>query len=78
MGNEQYWSAELVNYSVDLQKMLALDIIAEQKAIGQYINHQNHIDDINIKKLLDRIILDEKLHLKCFKTLYINLDRIRT
>jgi len=76
LGNENYWNAGLVNYSTDLQKMLSLDIIMEQKAIGQYLKHRNLIDDINIKNLLDRIILDEKAHLKCFKSLYNNLDRV--
>ncbi|MDU3354998.1 ferritin-like domain-containing protein [Clostridium sp.] len=49
---------------------LDYDIQAEVVAIRDYNKALNEISDPNIVKIIERIILDEELHLKIFKELY--------
>jgi Mn-containing catalase len=69
----QMWTANYVNFDTCIKEMLLEDIRAETKAIESYEKHLCLINDKYIKKLLERIILDEKLHLKIFKELYKNM-----
>ncbi len=62
----QVWTAKYVNFDIDIKNMILEDIRSEEKAINQYNRHICLIDDKYIKKLLNRIILDEELHLKYF------------
>lgn len=64
------WTAEYVNYNNCIKDMLLEDIKSEEKAIDQYKAHICLIKDKYIRKLLERIIMDEKLHLKYFKETY--------
>lgn len=66
----QIWTASYVNFTDKIKEMLLEDIKAEQKAIANYKYHLSLISDKYIKKLLERIIPDEQLHLKIFKELY--------
>lgn len=63
------WSSNLVDYSTNIIQMLKADIDAELKAIEQYEEHKLMIKDKYIVELLNKIIEDEKLHLKMFKDL---------
>ena len=67
------WTSEYLNYSHNLKEMLLIDINSEIEAIKQYTSHIELIDDCYIKDLLRRIILDEKIHLNCFKELFNSL-----
>lgn len=64
------WSAMYVNYSIFIREMLMEDIQSEKKAIENYRYHITLIQDKYIKKLLERIILDEELHIKLFTQEY--------
>lgn len=64
------WSPTYVNYTTFIKEMLMEDIQSEQKAIENYRYHITLIQDKYIKKLLERIILDEELHLKLFTQEY--------
>ena len=68
-----FWNAGYVNYETNLEKMLEIDIMSEQKAIRNYQIHKDMINDKYIKKILDRIILDEKRHLEIFNKLLSSL-----
>lgn len=50
--------------------MLLEDIKNEEEAIRQYRKTANLIDDENIIAILNRIILDEELHIKILTNLY--------
>ncbi len=70
-----FWNSTYINYDTYMIKMLEADILSEEEAILNYKYHISIIDDIYIKELLERIILDEEIHLKIFKTLlnqYLN------
>ena len=64
------WSPMYVNYTTYIMAMLKEDIKSEQKAIENYKYHITLIQDTHIIKLLERIILDEELHLKLFTKEY--------
>ncbi len=71
--NVIYWTSENVDYTDDIKKMLQVDIQAETLAIEQYELHKEMMDDKYIRAIIDRIIQDEKEHLKIFKELYNKL-----
>lgn len=62
-----YWSASYVYYGMDICDKLAADISSELQAIEQYRLHQKLIGDPNINQLLERIIMDEVLHVQLFR-----------
>lgn len=64
------WTAGSIKYNISLKEMLQIDIVSELEAIKNYQRHLVLINDQYIKKLIERIIEDEKLHLTIFKTLY--------
>lgn len=69
------WTSDNVNYATDLKEMLKVDIASEKHAIKTYEHHKMLIDDKYIKKMLDRIILDEKRHLEIFNVFYNELTK---
>ena len=44
--------------------MINYDIADEKLAIKQYISAEKKIDDSNIISIIDRIILDEEVHIQ--------------
>lgn len=68
-----YWQSKYVNYSPDLKEMLKDDIKIEKEAIKNYQKDIDIINDKYIKKLLYRIIEDEKKHIECF---YMLLNKV--
>ena len=72
------WNASYVNFDTCIKQMILEDIRSETKAIENYQMHLYLINDKYIRKLLERIILDEKLHLKIFQDLYKKYSRCGT
>jgi len=62
-----YWDASKVNYATSLKDMLAADILAEETAIANYERHATMTNNESVKALLERIIKDERLHLRFFR-----------
>ncbi len=65
-NTERYWNATFVFYGTSLCDRLAADVASEWAAIANYRKHQRMIDDPYVKKILDRIILDELHHVVLF------------
>ncbi|MGE5628443.1 MAG: ferritin-like domain-containing protein [Solirubrobacterales bacterium] len=61
------WTPLYVNYTTSIKEMILEDIQSEHKAIKNYRYHLTLIQDKYIKKLLERIILDEEYHIKLFE-----------
>ena len=61
------WTPKYIEYKKHPKDMIIADIEAEEKAIEQYRYHIKKIDDNCIKKVLERIILDEENHIVLFK-----------
>lgn len=66
---DKYFNGQYIRYQKDLNDILEINIISEEIAIDNYEKLVNIIDDKYIKELLNRIILDEKVHLEIFKKL---------
>lgn len=72
----QYWNSSYVDYNTHLISMLKDNILKEQVAIRNYEQHISVINDKYIKVLLERIIEDEKVHIKCFKELLQEVNNL--
>ena len=73
VDQHEFWSAKYVNYEVNLKEMLILNMEAEQKAILQYNSLIHVIEEEDVKTILKRIVLDERLHLEIFEKLLQSL-----
>lgn len=58
------WSSHFINYGLTVTEMINYDINDEKLAIKQYISTQKKIADSNIISIIDRIILDEEVHIQ--------------
>lgn len=58
------WNPNFINYGLDAHEMLTYDISDERAAIKQYSDCQKKIKDSNIIAIIDRIILDEEIHIQ--------------
>ncbi len=68
-NEEKYWNASYVFYGIDFCDRISMDIAGEWAAIANYRKHQYMIDDLYIKELLERVILDELHHITLFNQL---------
>ena len=69
------WQSKFVDYTTDLEKMLLDDIKKEYQTIANYEKHISLINDKYIKKLLARIIEDEKIHIICLKSYFQKITK---
>ena len=61
------WNANMVTYSRMIARMMQDDILLEQAAIRTYRRQLSLIDDRCVTDLLERIIMDEEIHLRIYK-----------
>lgn len=61
-----FWNGSFAYYGRDLCSRLKADIDAEYKAVSEYRKHIRLIKDPYIQAILERIILDEKVHIRLF------------
>lgn len=69
MGARTYWNGSFVTYTLDPRKYLRQNIVAEETAILNYERTILNLSTDSVKMLLERIILDEEVHIKIFKQL---------
>lgn len=69
VGGRTYWNGSFVNYTLDKRKFLEQNIMAEETAILNYERTILNLSQESVKLLLERIILDEEVHIKIFKEL---------
>mgnify|MGYP000864639248 CR=1 FL=1 len=65
-GEGSYWNPSYVYYGSELCDRIAADIASEWAAVVNYRKHQQMINDPYVKKILERIILDELYHIELF------------
>lgn len=63
----RFFNSRYVSFGNYICDMVLADIEAEYQAIKQYEKHTKLIKDNYITEMLQRIILDEKVHIKLFK-----------
>lgn len=71
-GNYNYWQGNFVNYAKDPSLMLRNALNAERQAICDYKNIVAKTGQAEIKAMVERIILDEELHVKTLTELISN------
>lgn len=76
-GNRQFWNGSMVNYNKELVQMIELDIISENIAIENYRNTIKCLNNYTIRELIERIILDEELHIKLLKEALIQAKKFK-
>ena len=69
MGARTYWNGSFVNYTLAPKKFLEQNIRAEENAIRNYEQTILNLSSPQIKTLIERIILDEQMHIEDFKEL---------
>jgi bacterioferritin len=74
MGGRTFWNGSYVNYTAEPKKFLENNIAAEELAIMNYERTILALDGEDVKLLLERIILDEEIHIKIFKELLASLN----
>lgn len=57
-----YWSPEYNNYSMKIKEIMENSIKEETSTIQKYTKQAEYIQDADIKKILERIIIDEQHH----------------
>ena len=67
IGGRAYWSGSYVNYTLDPKRFLRQNILAEENAILGYERAILNLSQDSVKNLIERIILDEEIHVKLFK-----------
>jgi len=76
-GRELEWSPKFIEYGSNLASMLRENIDGEKAAIRQYKSTISLIKNDNITKILERIIVDEEIHIKTLVLLYNEVCRRR-
>ena len=69
MGGRTYWSGSFANYTLSPENFHAQNIQAEETAILNYERTILNLHTESVKQLLERIILDEEMHIKIFRDL---------
>lgn len=64
-----FWSPEYVHYPADVCSILRSLLSGEEEAICKYRRQAATIDDTHVTALLERIILDEQVHVSILKDL---------
>lgn len=74
-SDNQYWCSFNVNYDMkNLTKTMENNIKAEKTAIAEYSRLSLYTRNPSILRLLQRIILDEKTHIKAFEAIIKELQ----
>ena len=73
MGGRTYWNGSFADYTLSPEKFLARDIHAEEAAILAYERTVLALRTESVKLLIERIILDEELHIKLLRDLIASL-----
>lgn len=68
-GGMRYWSPQCIPYPRDAARLLRAAIEAEEKTVARYRRQARVIQDSAIVALLQRVILDEELHIRLFEKL---------
>lgn len=74
MGARTYWNGSFVDYAQKPETFLKNDIADEQNAILNYERTMLNLDDDSVKALIERIILDEQVHIKILSDLQKELQ----
>ena len=61
-GNRNFWQGGFVNYTRNVSEIIKADIIGEKEAIKYYNEIADRTQMESVRKMVERIILDEEIH----------------
>ena len=61
------WNGRMVQYAREARRIWQADILGERAAIAAYRWTRERVNDLCIVEAIDRILLDEELHLRLFQ-----------
>jgi len=70
-----FYSTGAVSYASDVQKMILDDILGETQAIYTYEAMVRKLKNEKVSAIIERIVLDEKLHLETLKNILRELNK---
>lgn len=62
-----FWSSGVLQYQGNKEKALHISIAGEQEAVESYRHLSKLIQDSGVTAVLQRIILDEEVHIRLFQ-----------
>ncbi|HEY5560601.1 MAG TPA: ferritin family protein [Clostridiaceae bacterium] len=68
-GTNKIWRSNFVPYADSTKNRIKLAIKSEYDAIDQYQKHIRRIKNESVKRLLERIVIDENFHIGLFSEL---------
>ncbi len=77
-GTRGYWNGSVINYAKCTKTFLKNNIASEKLAIRNYKYTLTKITQESLKALIERIILDEQVHIETFTFLLEYLDAQKT
>lgn len=69
-SRRRYWRSDNIDYSTKIDDLLARCIVNERLLIRQYNQQRRQIKDRYVDALLQRIIIDDRLHRRTCRRLY--------
>ena len=70
-SKDEVWSAKNINYNVKcLKDIMRFNILSEEKAITGYRKALKYTNNIQLRRVFERIIIDENMHREIFKMIY--------
>lgn len=63
----RFWSSDMISYQKRVTTIMKTNLVMERGAIDFYEKQCQIIEDPHIVAILQRIILDEKIHIKIFE-----------
>ena len=67
-SNQKDWSANNVQYKIkDIKEAMKINISSEETAIREYRQLMRYTNNMYLRRVYERIILDETTHLEIFK-----------
>ncbi len=64
------WNSSFINYEKTDEKLILYDIQNKENIIKEYKEAYEKINDKYIKSIINRILLDEEIHVSIFKEIY--------
>ena len=65
--NYKYFNTSYINYDINKENIMTYNLMKKEELINEINKIIENTDNKNIKEILERIIIDEKIHVKIFK-----------
>lgn len=73
-NSTNYWTGDIIDYSKEIKAIILSDMKLEELTINNYKKHSKASSQKALSDVLDRLILDEVLHLKILYKLLMSLN----